>query len=188
MTGFETFGAHSAVGAPAVARVFLPLVDASNGERTTAWRAVHDRAPIELTADVSWIDYLRWGTGNGSFGTEWRPSMGRAPESTIRRIAALMVNVAGSDAEWMFSPFPEMSSLPDAPPPGSIALDRFVALWVDRPLPGRLRCAGPVLLSAPAYADSVIVSGPSTLVATGEALGLEMRRVSAHDRLPTMQW
>lgn len=189
MTASETFGDHALTDAPTVARVFLPLINESDSTKTVPWGSLQHGAPVEFTSDVSWIDYLRWGTGEGSFDTVWRPSMGRAPDATINGVARLLANISGSMDNWVLAPFPDISPLPDAPPPGSlINLNRFAALWNERPLPGSVCFNGFVLVSAPAYADSVIVSGPSRLVEVGNSLGLEIKTVSKRTSLPNMVW
>lgn len=183
------FGDHSFAGSEAVARVFLPLVDRSDPPKAIVWRTRENSAPVDFSGEVSWIDYFGWGEGDRSFETEWRSPMGRAPMATIDKVARLLTTLTETAQFWEFEPFRETSTPLYAPVLRSpISLQRFAAVSTDGPFPGSLYLADSVFVAAPAYADSIIVSGPSRLVEVGSALGLEIEAVSKVQTVPIMVW
>lgn len=69
-----------------------------------------------------------------------------------------------------------------------IDLARFADLWRGRALPGVVQFSEEVRLAAPPYGDSVIVSGPESIVPVGQELGLDLRVVLANQAVPPMEW
>jgi len=69
-----------------------------------------------------------------------------------------------------------------------IDLARFADLWRGRALPGVVQFGEEVRLAAPPYGDSVIVSGPESIVPVGQELGLDLRVVLANQAVPPMEW
>ena len=69
-----------------------------------------------------------------------------------------------------------------------IDLARFADLWRGRALPGVVQFGEEVRLAALPYGDSVIVSGPESIVPVGQELGLDLRVVLANQAVPPMEW
>lgn len=185
----DTFGALALPRAPVITRVLLPLEDASDPEVTISWAALGGAANAPLEAGISWDEYLGWGRGDGSFDSRWRPSQGRAPRRVIDAVMSMLERTTGRASGWTFEPFPEVGPpvrpLPSGP---NVTLTAFASRWLDGPLPGSLRLDDKALLTAQPYADSLIISGPKTLISCGREHNLEIFQVASSRPLPVMQW
>lgn len=93
---------------------------------------------------------------------------------------------SNQEQAWLLYPF-------EAPPQTRrdglpVTPEEFGELWRAGPFPGALRHGGDVLLDAPRYADSVIVSAAADVTEIGRGLGLEVVRASPCRPLPDMTW
>lgn len=187
-----TFGSYSLQGAY-VHRLFLPLASTAESPiedpPTSRWGPLARAAGIELDAGTECRLVLGWGRGDGQ-GPPLRPSQGRAPLRTLEGIRRLTLHAATvGHQQWQLRSF-------EAPTPHTIMgnrqvgtdLERFFGAWEENAMPGALRLGNEVLLDAPRYADSVIVSAPKDLTAVGAQLGLEIVRASPSRHLPCMTW
>lgn len=187
-----TFGSYSLNGAY-VHRLFLPLVSTAESPiedpPTSNWGAPARAAGIDLDAGTECGLILNWGRGDGQEPT-LRPSQGRAPLRTLKGIRRLLLHAAsGRDQKWQLYPFEAATEHGEVGNRQiSTDLDKFFNAWQEGPMPGALRLGNEVLMSAPRYADSVVVSAPDDLTAVGTGLGLEIVRAAPSRRLPDMTW
>lgn len=185
MSARTTYGDYAFAGAACIARIFLPLVHVS-GDGDCRWS---DFSPgCELSGDLNWESLLDWGRGDGPFDVPWRPAGGRARRLTIARLTGVLQGVAGTAQGWHFRPFPELVACGDDDAPRVVCLADFAQAWEEQPLPGRLDLPGRVSLDAPPYADSIVLSGPTTMIPLAQDAGLDVVRVAASRPLPTMDW
>lgn len=187
-----TFAMYSLSGA-CVHRVFLPLVstsDSCDGEPpATPWAPLARAAGIVLDARTEWADVVGWGRGDGQTAP-FRPAQGRAPRDTLGALRRLLLQVApGQDHSCRLRPFEAVVGHGGVGASHvSIDLDGFFAAWRDAPMPGALSLGDQILLDAPRYADSVVLSAPEGLTDIGTDLGLEIVRAAPSCVLPDMTW
>lgn len=165
-------------------RIFLPFIAAAppDEERParSPWAPLATARGLELDAGTRCVDVLGW-PDESSETPRWSHPQGRAPRETVSAIRELLASLAGPDS-WTFTPHDRAW---DGRPP---APDAFWSAWMRGHLPGSLRCQQQLLLSAPRYADSVIVSAPQDVTHVATSLGLEIVRAAPSRPLPELTW
>lgn len=190
--GAMTFEAYSLKGAY-VHRLFLPMVsmedDPIGPAETSPWAPLARDAGVDLDARTEWALVLGWGRGDGQ-APPFRPALGRAPRHTLEAIRRLLSTEAPVDDHlWRLDPFESLAGYEKVSGRRfSTDLDTFFGVWQEGPMPGALSLGDEILLAAPRYADSVIVSAPQDLTIAGTGLGLEIVRAARSSALPGMTW
>jgi len=184
----SAFADYSLPGAPVVARIFLPFTDSMDESECTSWGALLEGTQQQLTADADCLDVLDW-AGSGAYTNPWRPASGRATDAVIDLIAKLLIDIGDQPAGWTFEKFPELGDcLGRSVGSRSMTVFDFGQLWRGNVLPGSLRLGTRCYLTAPSYADSIIVSGPCGLIEAADTLGLEIRQVDKNSGWPSTPW
>ena len=175
--------AYALTNADAVARLFLPLIGRRDGSRIT-WAEYLDRHGElrELDGYSEWRDISEI-SGTGSSGdSEFYPAPWSADLSTVYIATSVLNEFCGDGSRWNLVPEPVFGYDREI-----YTGCRVVELWTTRSFPGRVWNDGcGVALASPAYADSIIVSGPALLIEMMRSRGLEIYRVARSHRLPSM--
>jgi hypothetical protein len=201
-------GGWSASKAPAVARLFLPLVGDGPDEWST-WTEVLSRVGLdpELTLSTTWAQIAAH-MNSLSLIESVRPSYGvLAP---IVKLALGRTADTQVDGPWRLEvaePFIDVHETflidlddqsPNAAEPAKLStdqrgaqvyptLDDLLDAWQDRPFPGRAFIAdGSAAVACPPYADSLIVSGSRRWLQDLRELGCEIVHANPDLPLPLM--
>ncbi len=191
--GFATYSDYSIPGS-FVHRLFLPLIAAVEAEgceddlSTSPWGPLAQEAGLILDARVECAAVVGWGRGNGR-EPSFLPSQGRATTDVIGAIKALLMYIhPADDNRWQFNAFGSFDERGGVCQDVNIGRDEFFDMWRDAPMPGTLRLADEVMIDAPRYADSVILSATEDLTEISSNLGLEVVRASPRQPIPDMTW
>ncbi|MBW3086756.1 hypothetical protein KEM60_02985 [Austwickia sp. TVS 96-490-7B] len=158
-------------------RIFLPLVGAREvggaGGEPVSWHSLARIRGVELDAGTQFLDLFE-PQYNESFSPAVIPAEGRATEGIINAIRHVFGWLEVPLDAWDFAPY-------DAP--GSHVelshVDVFFREWLLGPMPGALRYRNSIMLDAPRYSDSVVLSTPVDVTKVGSKFGLEIVRASA---------
>lgn len=183
-SGDELIASYALRNVGAVARLFLPLIGSVGDDRISWTEYVRRRGkPNKLDGYSEWgvISELS-GTGRDEGELDFHPAPGSADQYTISVAIAVISDACGNGPHWNSIIDPVFGR-------GEVgySASHLGDLWTVHSFPGQIwsdDCG--VGLASPAYADSIIVSGPAALIQQLNANGLEIFRVAPNHRLPAM--